>query len=383
MLEPSLNTDVLLRRLERERQSRLKTEEIFEQTSLELYQAYQSTLHTLNQEHGLLEQYKVAVDETAIVSKADKFGSITYANKAFCTLSEYEEHELIGRSHNILRHPDVPSWVYKELWQTIKTKKRWNGQLKNLSKSGKIYYVDTTIVPILNVDGDIEEYMSIRFDITDVMLLQQEIFDTQKEIVLTLSELGETRAKETGQHVKRVAEYSYRLALLAGLDDMEAEIILSASPMHDIGKIGIPDHILLKPSKLTDDEYSVMKTHAQKGHDVFSKSTRPILKAAAIIAHQHHERWDGMGYPRGLKDLEIHLYGRITAIADVFDALISKRAYKSAWTEQSIVDYFKEHKGKQFDPFLTDLFLVHFVSLLILLSAGQVNLFFHIGVLNV
>lgn len=360
MRDKSLDQAILLRRLEREQLSRLKTEEVLEKTSLELYHAYQSTLQKLNQEHGLLEQYKVAVDQTAIVSKTDKFGTIIYVNKAFCELSGYEEDELIGSTHKLLRHPEVPSWVFKDIWKTILAKKRWNGQLKNLSKTNKTYYVDTTIIPIVDIEDNIIEFMSIRFDITDVMLLQQEIFDTQKEIVLTLSELGETRSKETGQHVKRVAEYSYRLAILSGLSEEEAEIILSASPMHDIGKIGIPDHILLKPSKLSDEEYAVMKTHSQKGHDVFSKSTRPILKAAAIIALQHHEHWDGNGYPQGLKDLDIHLYGRITAIADVFDALISKRAYKDAWSPEKIVAYFLNQREKQFDPILTDLFLSHF-----------------------
>ncbi|WP_170314984.1 HD domain-containing phosphohydrolase [Saccharibacillus brassicae] len=191
------------------------------------------------------------------------------------------------------------------------------------------------------------------------MELRHEIESTQKEIIYTLGEIAETRSQETGFHVKRVAEYTKLLALKYGLPEEEANLLALASPMHDIGKVGISDSILNKPGKLTEEEYATMKTHALSGYEMLKHSTRPILKTAAIIALQHHEKYSGGGYPHGLRGEEIHLYGRITAIADVFDALASDRVYKKAWPLGEIVDLFHKEKGGHFDPMLTDLFLAH------------------------
>jgi len=189
--------------------------------------------------------------------------------------------------------------------------------------------------------------------------LYQEIEETQKEIIATMGEAGEFRSKETGNHVKRVARYSSILARLAGMGDEEANLIEMASPMDDIGKIAIPDDILNKPGKLTFEEFEIMKTHAAIGHEILSHSKRKIIKAAAIVAGEHHERWDGKGYPNGKVGEEIHIYGRITAIADVFDALGSDRCYKKAWELDRILELFKSENGKQFDPNLTELFFAN------------------------
>lgn len=189
--------------------------------------------------------------------------------------------------------------------------------------------------------------------------LNDEIESTQREIIFTLGEIAETRSKETGYHVKRVAEFSSLLARKCGLSEEEAELIRLASPMHDVGKIGISDDILNKPGKLTEEEYDMMKSHAVVGYDMLKHSNRQIMKTAAIIALQHHEKYNGTGYPQGLKGEEIHLYGRITAIADVFDALSSQRVYKPAWDMDCIVKLFREERGQHFDPVLTDLFLKH------------------------
>ncbi|WP_051321552.1 HD-GYP domain-containing protein [Chrysiogenes arsenatis] len=187
-------------------------------------------------------------------------------------------------------------------------------------------------------------------------ILYQEIEDTQREIIFTMSEVGESRSKETGNHVKRVAEYSRVLAQGIGLPDREVEILCLASPMHDIGKIGIPDAVLKKPGKLTEEEFEIMKTHASLGYEMLKNSRRPILRAAAIVAGEHHEKYNGRGYPHGTKGEEIHIYGRITAIADVFDALGSDRCYKSAWPLDRILNLFREERGQHFDPHLTDVF---------------------------
>jgi putative two-component system response regulator len=190
--------------------------------------------------------------------------------------------------------------------------------------------------------------------------LNIEITDTQKEVVFTMGAIGESRSKETGNHVKRVAEYSKILALAYGIKEDEAELLKMASPMHDIGKVGIPDSILKKPARLTVEEFEIMKTHSEIGHEMLKHSKRAILKTASIVAYEHHERWDGKGYPRGIKGEDIHIYGRITAIADVFDALGSIRVYKEAWDDAKIFELFKEERGNQFDPKLVDLFFENF-----------------------
>ena len=194
------------------------------------------------------------------------------------------------------------------------------------------------------------------FDVTKLSRLNKEVEDTQREIIYAMGEIGETRSRETGNHVKRVAEYSELLALLYGLEKEEAEKIKMASPMHDIGKVGIPDAILNAPRRLTPEEFEIMKTHAQLGYDMLKHSTKPILQAAAIIAGEHHEKYDGSGYPKGLKGEDIHIYGRITAIADVFDALGSDRVYKKAWELDKILEFFQKESGKHFDPKLIELF---------------------------
>ncbi len=305
---------------------------------------------------SLLNQYKDVVDISTIVSKTDLQGKITYVNDAFIKISGYSKDELIGKSHNIVRHPDVPSSIFKDLWETVKNKHMWQGEVKNIKKDGTYYVVQSVVMPILDSNGDIEEFISVRHDITDIYNLQREIEDTQKEVVFTMGAIGETRSKETGNHVKRVAEYSKLLALYAGLSQEDITLLTDASPMHDIGKVGIPDNILHKPGKLTDDEFIIMRTHAELGYKMLAHSNRPLLKTAAKVALEHHERWDGFGYPKHLKGEEISIQGRITAIADVFDALGSDRVYKEAWEDERIFDYFKEQREKQFDPKLIDLF---------------------------
>ncbi|WP_046179502.1 HD-GYP domain-containing protein [Domibacillus tundrae] len=188
-------------------------------------------------------------------------------------------------------------------------------------------------------------------------ILHSELVETQREIIFKIGEVSESRSRETGQHVKRVAKYSRALAKLSGLLEPEAQMLELASPMHDIGKVAIPDRILKKPGKLTAEEYAAMQTHTTEGYNIFKSSTRRIFKAAAVIAYEHHEKWDGTGYPRGLKGEEIHLYARITAIADVFDALGSDRVYKKAWPLNQIIQFIDEGRGRHFDPNLVNLFL--------------------------
>jgi PAS domain S-box-containing protein len=316
----------------------------------------------------LLREYKEAIDRSSIVSKTDVNGLITYANEAFTKISQYSTSELLGKPHNIIRHPDMPASVYEDLWRTIKAKKPWRGIVKNRKKDGSAYYVQTLVNPILNEKGEIEEFIAIRHDITELESYREnleerlresmdEIIQTQKEIVYTMGAIGEKRSKETGLHVKRVAHYSYTLARLYGLDEKEAQLLKEASPMHDIGKVGVPDSVLQKPGPLNDEEWEIIKQHSTIGYDMLKHSNREILKAAALIAHEHHEFWNGKGYPRGLKGEDIHIFGRIIAIVDVYDALGHDRVYKKAWPLEQIIELFQKEKGEQFDPILSEIFL--------------------------
>lgn len=192
--------------------------------------------------------------------------------------------------------------------------------------------------------------------VSDIKLLNDELSKTQREVIFTMGAIGESRSKETGNHVKRVAEYSKILAIAYGLGNDEAELLKQVSPMHDIGKVAIPDHILNKPGKLTEEEFAIMQKHTVIGYEMLSNSDRDIMNAARIVAYEHHEKYCGGGYPRGIAGEEIHIFGRITAIADVFDALGSDRCYKKAWDDEKIFNLFKEERGRHFDPRLVDAF---------------------------
>jgi response regulator RpfG family c-di-GMP phosphodiesterase len=193
----------------------------------------------------------------------------------------------------------------------------------------------------------------------EITALNREIEDTQREVVFTMGSIGESRSKETGNHVKRVAEYSRLLALYYGLSKEESEMLKQASPMHDIGKVAIPDAVLNKPGRFDEQERRIMDTHAALGYDMLKHSNRTLLQAAAIVAYEHHEKWNGSGYPRRLSGEDIHIYGRITALADVFDALGSDRVYKRVWDDEKIFALFKEERGEHFDPKLIDIFFEH------------------------
>ena len=185
----------------------------------------------------------------------------------------------------------------------------------------------------------------------------QELQETRLEVIHRLGLAAEYRDNETGLHIIRMSKISAELARAAGLPETECELILNSSPMHDIGKLGIPDSVLLKPGKLDAKEWETMQTHTLIGAEILSGSNSELLEQAKLIAMTHHEKWDGSGYPKGLKGDQIPLVGRIVAIADVFDALTSERPYKKAWSVTAAKEYIKDMSGKQFDPALVDIFV--------------------------
>ena len=190
-------------------------------------------------------------------------------------------------------------------------------------------------------------------------ILQREVLEAQTSVLNRLCEAVESRSKETGSHIRRIALYSRKLAVLAGLDNDAVEIITLASPMHDIGKVAIPDRILNKPGKLDAEEWATMQTHAEEGFRLLAHPDFGVMQAGAEIAITHHERWDGTGYPKGLAGEAIPIMGRIVALVDVFDALLSRRAYKDAWPVERVAEQIQSLRGSHFDPSLVDLMLAH------------------------
>lgn len=184
----------------------------------------------------------------------------------------------------------------------------------------------------------------------------RELHDSRLEVIRRLGRAAEYRDNETGLHIIRMSKFSECLGRMAGMSAEEADMLLNASPMHDIGKIGIPDSILLKPGKLDADEWETMKTHAAIGAEILSGHHSPLMEMARVIALTHHEKWDGTGYPNQLMGEEIPLVGRITALCDVFDALTTERPYKKAWTVDDATGYIRDNRGKHFDPALVEAF---------------------------
>lgn len=331
----------------------------FDITELEAYRELlehrlSNTNHDLKHHIALVTQYQNAIEKASAFCRFNPDGVITYVNETMCLISQCEESELLHQ--NVVASNLITEKTFQTIFAEVNQGKTWKGVIECNHKKDIKCFLDATFSPI--VENEIlQEIMCISHDITPIYNLYKEIEDTQKEVIFTMGAIGESRSKETGHHVKRVAEYSKLLATLYGLNAEEAELLKQASPMHDIGKIGISDDILQKPAKLSDEEWKLMQTHTQLGYDMLKHSSRVIFKTASLVALQHHEKWDGTGYPNHLKENEIHIYGRITAIADVFDALGSERCYKQAWEDEAIFELFKQERGKHFEPKLVDLFL--------------------------
>jgi response regulator RpfG family c-di-GMP phosphodiesterase len=244
-------------------------------------------------------------------------------------------------------------------------------------KNKEIYFEDNIFVGFLKIDDNtsniiyIEHYetlsaldkslieMFFKHSSTrlDNIRLNMDIFETQRSLIEILGDAVEKRYIDDPCHIKRVSKMSYLLATKYGLSEKEAKCLQTVSPMHDLGKIGISDSILLKPGKLTKEEFEVIKTHTSIGYEILKGTDKPTLNHASIVALEHHERWDGNGYPNGLKGEEISVFGRLISVIDVFDALYNKRCYKDAWEIKEIIKYFAKEKAKQFDPEMTELFL--------------------------
>lgn len=211
---------------------------------------------------------------------------------------------------------------------------------------GGVDYISKPVVPSV-VQARVKNHLSL--------VKADELKQSRLEIIQRLGRAAEYKDNETGLHVVRMSHYSRVLALAYGFPEQLADDLLNAAPMHDIGKIGIPDHILLKPGKLTAEEYAVMQEHPRIGAEIIGDSDSGLLQLARSVALYHHEKWDGSGYPHRLQGDAIPIEARIVALADVFDALTSKRPYKQAWTVDAALTHIREQAGKHFDPTLVSL----------------------------
>ena len=297
--------------------------------------------------------------------------SLYIRNTAFATANGEGELTILAATGKFEAYIDqpvdtiLPMIILERLRKAVETKTdifegdAYVGYFHTKKNSQNLIYM-TGCSRLDDMDRDLLRIFASNVAIAfDNVSLSRELADTQKEIIFTLGEIVETRSTETANHVLRVSLFSRLLAEKKGLPPEQADLLQLASPMHDIGKIGIPDSILNKPSRLTPEEFEVIKMHTAIGYSILQKSDQEIMKAAAIIAFQHHERWDGLGYPNMIEGDDIHIFGRITAIADVFDALSHKRVYKEPWHMDHIVELFKDEQERTFDPELTQLFLDH------------------------
>lgn len=212
---------------------------------------------------------------------------------------------------------------------------------------GAVDYISKPVTPAV-VKARVKTHLSL--------VDREELRRTRLQVIQRLGRAAEYKDNETGMHVMRMSHYSKVISLACGHSNKEADALLHAAPMHDIGKIGIPDRIMLKPGKLTDDEFAEMKKHPEIGAEILGESDSDLIELAKVIAMTHHEKWDGTGYPNQLKGADIPIEGRIVAIADVFDALTSVRPYKEAWSVEDAVEFIKAQKNKHFDPELVDIF---------------------------
>ncbi|ODN31105.1 HD domain-containing phosphohydrolase [Fervidobacterium thailandense] len=213
--------------------------------------------------------------------------------------------------------------------------------------------------------AEVEEYFSKILDVflNDLILevennfISRDLTDTLYKIVYIISEVTETRSLETGEHVRRVGEIAKILAQEMGMEDLEVEYLEIAAMLHDVGKVGIPDSILMKPSQLSEEEFEIMKHHTIIGHKILSTVDHPLFNMASTVALYHHENWDGTGYPKGLKGEEIPLCARIVSIIDFYDALRSDRVYRKAYSEEETLKFLHANNGKKFDPRIFDIFM--------------------------
>lgn len=290
--------------------------------------------------------------DSVVITDMDSI--IRFVNPAFTTITGYTPEEAIGKKPNIIKSPYTTAKTYKEMWDVIKSGGWWRGEIINQKKSGELWYSYLSISQIKDANGDPFAYIGIGRDITEKKKLEEKLYEMSLEAIYMLSMAAEAKDNVTGSHLQRVRYYSEAIARQLGLSEEEANEIGYSSMMHDVGKLQVPDTILKKQGKLSPEEWEEMKKHPVSGMAILRDKS--FYQVARDIAGNHHERWDGTGYPFGKYAGEIPLSARIVAVADVFDALTSSRPYKNAWPEEVALAKILEGRQFAFDANVVDAF---------------------------
>jgi PAS domain S-box-containing protein/putative nucleotidyltransferase with HDIG domain len=291
---------------------------------------------------------------TALVSVDGRYQRV---NRALCEMTGYSSDELVGMHFANITHPDDRDGDANAVARLRGSKiAGLHREKRYLHADGHDVHAQVEVTPILNADGEPAEFFVQILDITDRKRAERQVEDAHLETLVRLAAAAEYRDDDTGQHTRRVGDLAFQLAEKLGLPKEDARLIRLAAPLHDVGKIAISDAVLLKPAKLTSEEFEQIKRHTTLGAEMLAGGAFPLLATAEEIALTHHERWDGRGYPSGLAATDIPIAGRIVAVADVFDALTHSRPYKSAWTRDAALAEIDRERGGQFDPDVVDAF---------------------------
>jgi PAS domain S-box-containing protein len=276
-------------------------------------------------------------------------------NPAYERLTGYSSAEVMGKKPNVQGSPRTTRERYEEIWAGIVSQGWWRGEVVNRRKSGEEWHARLSISRVRDAEGRTIAYVSIATDVTELKRLEAQLREANLEAIYMLSIACEAKDETTGGHIARVQHYSLAIARRLGLADKDAEEIAYSSIMHDVGKLHVPDSILMKPGPLSEGEWRQMHRHPLDGVVILRRA--PFYEVARQIAENHHERWDGAGYPAGKKGEQIPLAARITAVADVFDALSTRRPYKAPWPDSDVLAEMRRQRGAAFDPAVVDAFL--------------------------
>lgn len=305
------------------------------------------------------QEHAAAFEDAPIGAAIVDFdGRFARVNRALCDMVGLAEDDLVGRRVAEFGVPEERE-AARELRAALAAGTIRTAQRERLwsTATGRQLRIILDATAITDAEGRPLHLLIQLRDVTEQERARRALEAATVHALERLALAAEYRDDDAGDHTRRVAETAAALAAAVGLDDAEVDLIRRAAPLHDVGKIGIPDAVLLKPGRLTAPEFDLMKTHAAIGADILAGHDHPLLERAAEIARSHHERWDGSGYPDGLAGTAIPLSGRLVAVADVFDALTSDRPYKVAWTREEALDEIERQRGRQFDPEIVDAFL--------------------------
>ncbi len=354
----------------------------FRRTTASLRRNESILLQTLRENNQLAVAVNSLTSGVVITDPKLPGNPIVFANPGFYAITGYGQEETIGHNCRFLQGPETDPAILAELRDCIAGQRLFSGVLVNYRKDGAAFVNELIVNPVFDKHGRLLSFVGLQNDVTKRVqaelamreartaaeqanqLLEKrvqertaEVAQSQIEILTRLASAAELRDDDTGQHTQRVARTAGLIARSLGASEYDSDIIRQAAPLHDVGKIAISDLILLKPGKLTDEEFGIMKTHAAAGAALLAGGSSAVVQMAERIAGSHHERWDGKGYPQRLAGEGIPIEARIVSVADVFDALTHERPYKKAWAVADAVEEIGRMAGQAFDPRIVEAFL--------------------------